>query len=97
MHLCRYYSLLTFFYCIMNIYVGNLNYKVQENNLKELFEEYGTVDSVKLIQDKLSGRSKGFGFIEMPDDSEAQSAIDSLNSSEFMGRKMVVNQARPKE
>ncbi len=81
----------------MNIYVGNLNYKVQENNLKELFEAYGTVDSVKIVQDKISGRSKGFGFIEMPNDSEAQSAIDNLNNSEFMGRKLVANQARPKD
>lgn len=81
----------------MNIYVGNLNYKVQENNLKEVFEAYGTVDSVKIIQDKISGRSKGFGFVEMPNDSDAQSAIDNLNNSEYMGRKMVVNQARPKE
>jgi RNA recognition motif-containing protein len=81
----------------MNIYVGNLNYKVQENNLKEVFEAYGTVDSVKIIQDKISGRSKGFGFVEMPDDNAAQSAIDNLNNSEYLGRKMVVNQARPKE
>ena len=81
----------------MNIYVGNLNYKVQESNLKEVFETYGTVDSVKIIQDKISGRSKGFGFVEMPDDNQAQSAIDNLNGSEFLGRNLVVNQARPKE
>lgn len=81
----------------MNIYVGNLNYKVQESNLKEVFETYGTVDSVKIVQDKISGRSKGFGFVEMPDDSQAQSAIENLNGSEFLGRNLVVNQARPKE
>jgi RNA recognition motif-containing protein len=81
----------------MNIYVGNLNYKVKESNLKEVFETYGTVDSVKIIQDKISGRSKGFGFVEMPDDSQAQSAIENLNGSEFLGRNLVVNQARPKE
>ncbi len=81
----------------MNIYVGNLNYKVDENKLKEAFSEFGTVDSVKLIQDKLSGRSKGFGFVEMPDDTEGQNAIENLNGSEFMGRKMVVNVARSRE
>lgn len=81
----------------MNIYVGNLNYKVQESNLKEVFETYGTVDSVKIVQDKISGRSKGFGFVEMPDDSQAQSAIENLNGSEYLGRNLIVNQARPKE
>ena len=81
----------------MNIYVGNLNYKVDENNLKETFNEYGTVESVKIIQDKLSGRSKGFGFVEMPDDSEGQKAIDTLNGSEFMERKMIVNVARTRD
>ncbi len=81
----------------MNIYVGNLNYKVDEDNLKETFSEYGTVDSVKLIQDKLSGRSKGFGFIEMPNDDEGQQAIDSLNGTEYMERKMVVNVARARD
>ncbi len=69
----------------------------QENNLKEAFSGYGTVGSVKLIQDKISGRSKGFGFVEMADDSEGQKAIDNLNGSEFMGRKMVVNVARDRE
>ncbi len=81
----------------MNIYVGNLNYKVQENKLKEVFDDFGTVESVKIIQDKATGRSKGFAFVEMPNDAEGQAAIDGLNSSEFMGRKLVVNQARPKE
>lgn len=81
----------------MNIYVGNLNYKVDENALTEAFSEYGTVESVKIIQDKLSGRSKGFGFVEMPDDSEGQQAIDNLNGTEFLERKMVVNVARARD
>jgi len=81
----------------MNIYVGNLNYKVQENNLKDLFSDFGAVESVKIVQDKATGRSKGFAFVEMTSDSEGQAAIDGLNGTEFMGRKLVVNQARPKE
>lgn len=81
----------------MNIYVGNLNYKVDEDSLKNVFVEYGTVDSVKLIQDKISGRSKGFGFVEMPNDSEGQQAIENLNGSDFMDRKMVVNVARDRD
>ena len=81
----------------MNIYVGNLNYKVDENSLKEAFSEFGTVESVKIIQDKISGRSKGFGFVEMPEDSEGQKAIESLNESEFMERKMIVNVARTRD
>lgn len=81
----------------MNIYVGNLNYKVTENSLKEVFAEFGEVSSAKIITDKVSGRSKGFGFIEMPNDAEAQSAIDGLNEKEHMGRKLVVNKARAKE
>lgn len=85
-----------FIYC-MNIYVGNLNYKVTENSLKEVFAEFGEVSSAKIITDKVSGRSKGFGFIEMPNDAEAQSAIDGLNEKEHMGRKLVVNKARAKE
>ncbi len=81
----------------MNIYVGNLNYKVDEDNLKEKFGEYGAVESVKLIQDKYSGRSKGFGFIEMPNDEEGQQAIDGLNDTEYLERKMVVNVARARD
>lgn len=81
----------------MNIYVGNLNYKVEEETIKEAFAEYGTVDSVKIIQDKMSGRSKGFGFVEMPDDNEGQQAIDNLNQTELMGRKLVVNPAHPRD
>lgn len=81
----------------MNIYVGNLSYSVSEDNLREVFEEYGTVDSVKIIKDKFSGRSKGFGFVEMPDDSDAQSAVDGLEGAELEGRNLRVNKARERE
>lgn len=80
----------------MNIYVGNLNYKVQEDDLRTVFEDYGQVDSVKMIDDKMSGRSKGFGFVEMPNDDEARAAIQALHESDFEGRKMIVNEARPR-
>ena len=79
----------------MNIYVGNLHYKVQENELKRILEEFGAVSSIKLITDKMSGRSKGFGFVEM-DDSEAKNAIQSLNGKELYGRPMVVKEAIPR-
>lgn len=81
----------------MNIYVGNLNYKVQENDLQGIFEDYGTVDSVKIITDKFNGRSKGFGFVAMDDTAEANNAIEDLNGSSFEDREMVVNEARPKK
>ncbi|MGC9344073.1 MAG: RNA recognition motif domain-containing protein [Bacteroidales bacterium] len=80
----------------MNIYVGNLNYKVSENDLAELFEEYGSVSSAKVIMDKFSGRSKGFGFVTMENDDEAKKAIEDLNGSSYEERDMVVNEARPK-
>lgn len=80
----------------MNIYVGNLNYKVKEDDLKSMFEEYGQVESVKIISDKYSGRSKGFGFVEMSNDSEGQNAVSALHESEYEGRKMIVNEARPR-
>ena len=80
----------------MNIYVANLNFKLNEEALKEIFEEYGTVSSVKIITDRNSGRSKGFGFIEMPNEDEGQNAINELNNYELDGRKLVVNIARPK-
>jgi len=80
----------------MNIYVGNLNFKVEENQLKELFEEYGDVTTVSIIKDRETGRSRGFGFVEMPNDENAQTAIDELTDAEFMGKKMVLNEARPK-
>jgi RNA recognition motif-containing protein len=81
----------------MNIYVGNLNYAASDEDLESLFQQYGTVDSAKIIFDRASQRSKGFGFVEMPDDGEAQEAMTSLNGSEFMGRPLKVNQAREKK
>ena len=78
----------------MNIYVGNLHYEFSEDDLKEAFQEYGEVVSAKIIVDKYSGRSKGFGFIEMTDDEKAQQAIDGLNDKEVKGRNMKVNKAR---
>jgi RNA recognition motif-containing protein len=80
----------------MNIYVGNLNFKVNEDDLQRVFEEHGAVDSVKIISDKYSGRSKGFGFVTMENQEEAQRAIDELNGIEFEGREMVVNEAKPR-
>lgn len=80
----------------MNIYVGNLDFKVNEDDLREIFEEYGSVNSAKIITDKYSGRSKGFGFIEMDDQSEAQKAINELNGAKLESRDMVVNEAKPK-
>jgi len=81
----------------MNIYVGNLNYQVTSQELKDAFAEYGEVASANVIIDRETGRSKGFGFVEMPDDSEAEKAINSLNGSSLMGRNMRVNQAKPRE
>ena len=78
----------------MNIYVGNLPYQIGENELREIFEEYGEVTSAKVISDKLSGRSKGFGFVEMSDDGAAKAAIDGLNDTDVNGRNIKVNQAR---
>ena len=80
----------------MNIYVGNLSWGLSEDDLREAFESYGEVDSVKIIQDKMTGRSRGFGFVEMTDDSEAKSAIAELNGKELDGRAIKVNEARPK-
>ena len=77
----------------MNIYVGNLSYDTDDQALREVFEKYGSVDSVNVIFDKYSGRSKGFGFIEMPDNSEAQTALDELDGKELDGRNIKVNQA----
>ena len=80
----------------MNIYSGNLNYRVREDDLKQVMEEYGSVDSVKIIKDRETGRSKGFAFVEMSDDAAAKKAIEELNEAEFEGRQMVVKEARPK-
>ncbi len=81
----------------MNIYVGNLNYNVDDNDLNTIFGEFGTVSSAKVIKDQYSGKGKGFGFIEMSNDSEALSAIDKLNGAEIQGRAMTVNEAKPKK
>ena len=81
----------------MNIYVGNLHYGIHEDELKEIFEEYGEVTSVKIISDKFSGRSKGFGFVEMSNDTEANAAISELDGAEVNGRNIKVNQARSSE
>ncbi|HVN58696.1 MAG TPA: RNA-binding protein [Bacteroidales bacterium] len=77
----------------MNIYVGSLNFKMQESELKELFEGYGEVTSAKIIIDKYSGRSKGFGFVEMPNAAEAKKAIEELNGSSVGGRNIIVNES----
>lgn len=81
----------------MNIYVGNLSYNCSEADLRTAFSAYGEVDSVRIITDRDTGRSKGFGFIEMPNDSEANAAIQALNGSELMERTIKVNEARPRE
>src|SRR5260221_1225112 len=81
----------------MNIYLGNLSYSATEASLKELFEGYGTVTTAKIVTDKFTGSSRGFGFIEMPNADEAQRAIDELNGKDFDGRKIVVNESRPRE
>ena len=80
----------------MNIYIGNLNYRVREEDLKQVMEEYGVVDSVKIIIDRETGKSKGFAFVEMPNDEEGKRAIEELNEAEYEGRQMVVKEARPK-
>ena len=81
----------------MNIYVGNLPFNLGEEDLKEIFEEYGEVTSSKIISDKFSGRSKGFGFIEMDSDDEANNAIKELNNAEVGGRNIKVNESKPRE
>jgi len=81
----------------MNIFVGSLPFKLEEADLKELFEAFGEVNSVKIINDRETGRSKGFGFVEMADDEAANKAIAELNGSEVAGRNIVVNQAEDKK
>ena len=80
----------------MNIYCGNLSYQSTDEDLNTLFQEYGDVGSAKVIRDRETDRSRGFGFVEMESDEEAQNAIDALNGQEFMGRKLVVNESRPR-
>lgn len=81
----------------MNIYVGNLPHATTESELKAAFDEYGSVSSAAVIQDKFTGRSRGFGFVEMPNDGEAQNAIQGLNGQDLGGRTLTVNEARPRE
>ena len=80
----------------MNIYVGNLSQDVTDDDLQSLFSEFGQIKSVKVIRDIFSGESKGFGFVEMPGVSEAQKAMNELNTKELKGKKLVVNEARPR-
>lgn len=80
----------------MNLYAGNLSYNLTEDKLQELFAEFGSVESVRLVMDRESGRPRGFGFVEMGDRESAQAAIDGLNEKEIDGRRMVVNEAKPK-
>ncbi|MBT3379099.1 MAG: RNA-binding protein [Lentisphaerae bacterium] len=80
----------------MNIYVGNLPYEIDDGSLQDAFAGFGAVDSAKVIMDRDTGRSKGFGFVEMPDNGEAQAAIDGLNGTDLGGRSITVNEARPR-
>ena len=81
----------------MNIYVGNLSYDVTEDEVRDIFSPHGEISSLSIIKDKYSGQSKGFGFVEMPNQAEAEEAIKALNESELKGRNIKVNQAKPKE
>ncbi|HTN05413.1 RNA-binding protein [Agriterribacter sp.] len=78
----------------MNLYVGNLSWTMTEDDLRNLFEQYGTVSSIKIVKDRETGRSKGFGFVEMENDTEAQNALSSLYDKEILGRKIVINEAQ---
>lgn len=80
----------------MNIYVANLNYKIQDDTLRELFEEFGEVSSAKVISDRETGQSRGFGFVEMPDETDAMAAIEELDGADVQGRSIKVNKARPR-
>ena len=79
----------------MNIYVGNLSWQMTDEDLRTLFEQYGSVTSAKIVKDKVSGRSKGFGFVEMKDTTHANNAIEKLNNTSFNQQSIVVNEARP--
>lgn len=80
----------------MNIYVGNLSWSMTDEDLNALFAQYGTVTSAKILKDKMNGRSKGFGFVEMEDDEAAKSAIAALHEQEIQGRKLIVNESQPR-
>ena len=81
----------------MNIFVAKLNYDTSDDRLRDVFEEFGEVDSAKIIMDRETGRSKGFGFVEMPNDDDAQNAIDNLNDTKLDGRVIVVKKANPRQ
>lgn len=81
----------------MNIYVGNLSWTMTDEDLSNLFTQYGSVTSGKILKDKMNGRSKGFGFVEMEDDEAARTAIANLNETEVMGRKLIVNESQPRQ
>lgn len=81
----------------MNIYVGNLSYKMSNSDLEGMFAEFGSVDSAKIIMDRETNRSKGFGFVEMPNQEEAEAAIAALEGKEAQGRNLKVNEAKPRE
>ena len=81
----------------MNIYVGNLSYSTRDNDLEEIFSAYGRVDSARVVMDRDTNRSKGFGFVEMANSAEAEKAINELNGTEIQGRTLKVNEARPRE
>lgn len=80
----------------MRIYVGNLPYTITDEELRQLFEPHGAVDSASVATDRDTGRSRGFGFVDMPDETEARQAIEAMNETEFGGRTLVVNEARPR-
>ena len=80
----------------MNLYIGNIPYSISESELTQLFANFGEVTALNVVKDKVTNRSKGFGFVEMPDDSAASAAINELNGKEVNGRKIIVNEARPK-
>ena len=80
----------------MNIYVGNLSYEASDEDLRQAFESFGKVEKATIIKDRFSGRSKGFGFVEMPDDTEGKAAIEGMNGKDLKGRPVKVNTARPR-
>jgi len=81
----------------MNIYVGNLSYSVTDNELRDLFSEFGEISRASVIMDRETGRSKGFGFVEMPNDAQAKAAITAMNDKDVNGRNLRVNEAKPRE
>jgi RNA recognition motif-containing protein len=81
----------------MNIYVGNISFDAADEDLKAAFEEFGEVEKATVVRDRATGRSRGFGFVEMPDDEDARKAISEMDGKELMGRPLKVNEARPRE